>query len=800
MNSEGQERAAWAQARELFLDISELDSPGQARELRLLQSEDPQLAAWVKRLLGHDDGPKLQAVESTNAERKEEWGPYQAVRRIGSGGMGEVYLAKRIDGEFEREVAVKRLHPGTQGEQIVERFLRERQTLARLDHKYIAGLIDGGTSEAGEPYLVLEFVEGRQIDDFCREDGLDVPARLELFIKVLRAVQYAHDRGIIHRDLKPSNILVKADGEPRLLDFGIARAVDGDQDLARLTGTGQRLFTPEFASPEQVRGDAVSESSDVFSLGVILYGLLCDEGPWAGNDSAHELERRILEQEPLPPSRRRLGTASRTLAGDLDTIVLKCLAKNPGDRLGSVALLADDLDRFLRGVPILTRATGFVGRCVRFARGRPWQTIAGALVVVSLAIGVQAMRSDTQVDKTRAELTTGLAQRLLRARELMRQDRPQTAVKELNSILDSLTRLPDEQQLELESIGLLCKALLRQFKAAEVLPLLERGFALRPADPSQWSAEQAALLVAATACYRSTKPPEQAIRAAEEAYAYTLKWLPPGHEARLESMSEYAGQPGSLLNTDQRLEILEAGIEEARALGDPRSIHLSSFHVLRGLILQDAMRYEEALESYSVAVEIERWHFGEGHGNVAQLRDSRGVTLGRLGRYDEALVEFEQALEVFETLSYPMMVARVLNHTGDVLRGMGDYEASLSYLRQAYDGYAEQTSPDSLECRKLLSHMGMVQVDLEQWGEAADVLLASLEPVNGQVVLPAGFEGQARYYFARCLVQLGDVELALEQAELAIKVMETNPEQHAATLLKVRDFARRVRPSQSSGG
>jgi non-specific serine/threonine protein kinase/serine/threonine-protein kinase len=345
-------------------------------------------------------------------------GPYRVLHEIGRGGMGAVYLAVRSDDAFRKRVAVKVLKRGMDSDAIVGRFRHERQILAGLEHPYIAGLIDGGTTENGLPYFVLEYVEGEPIDSYCDGRRLDTTARLELFRKVCAAVQYAHQNLIVHRDLKPANVLVTADGTPKLLDFGIAKLLDPEfPSAAAATVAGPQMMTPEYASPEQVRGEPVSTASDVYSLGVMLYELLTGCRPYRiTSRTPAEIARVVCDSEPVRPSTAVTSSArevvadaaggadvpSRTaapsstdgarlrrrLAGDLDNIILKALSKEPARRYASVDLFSEDLRRHMAGLPVTARKDTLGYRTSKFvARNRP-AVIASALVLVALIAGI----------------------------------------------------------------------------------------------------------------------------------------------------------------------------------------------------------------------------------------------------------------------------------------------------------------------------------------------------------------------------------------------------------------------------
>ncbi|MEM7353653.1 MAG: serine/threonine-protein kinase [Acidobacteriota bacterium] len=377
-----------------------------------------------------------------NAAAPEHIGPYRILETLGRGGMGSVYLAERDDEHYRQQVAIKVMRHGLDHPEILRRLRQERQILAHLDHPNIARLLDGGNTPEGLPYFVMERVEGEPIVDFCDHDRLPLRARLELFLQVCSAVQYAHRNLVVHRDLKPSNILVSEDGTPKLLDFGIAKLLDPElaDPMFAPTVPGMRLLTPQYASPEQIRGEPANIASDVYSLGVLLYELLTGHRPHHAERRA-ELERRVCEAEPLPPSQvvltrnttggvewipeavsaTREGTPERLrrgLAGDLDTIVLEALHKEPARRYASVEHLADDLRRHLAGLPVSARPDSLAYRGRKFiARHRlavvtaaaVALTIFGLVLFYTLRLGEQ--RDAAERAAQRAQQAAQLAQR-----------------------------------------------------------------------------------------------------------------------------------------------------------------------------------------------------------------------------------------------------------------------------------------------------------------------------------------------------------------------------------------------------
>ena len=386
-----------------------LDLPVEARPgwVAALGPEYEPLKPRLLALLGHapslegsdflDALPALDAsVTESHVEDDDSSGrigPYRLLREIGAGGMGTVWLAERSDGMIRRPVALKLPHGAWPRTALAERMLRERDILAALTHPNIARLYAAGVTADGRPYLALEDVEGRPIDEYCHERRLDVRARIGVFLQVVQAVAYAHAQLVVHRDLKPSNILVTADGQVRLLDFGIAKLLEqGQTRQTALTELAGRPHTPEYASPEQISGAPLSTASDVYSLGVVLYELLTGRRPYRlRDDSLPALHEAIVQAEvPTPSTATADPAVRRTLHGDLDTIVLKALKKAPAERYATVNALGDDLQRFLDGRPVVARPDSRIYRIRKFvARNRvATAALAAAVIVIVAGSGV----------------------------------------------------------------------------------------------------------------------------------------------------------------------------------------------------------------------------------------------------------------------------------------------------------------------------------------------------------------------------------------------------------------------------
>jgi serine/threonine-protein kinase len=657
---------------ELFDALVELRPDARRRALDDARVRENEVASEVERLLrAHDasDGfIERPAYESAGAtivgasglDPGTRIGRYRVVREIGRGGMGEVYLAERADASFQQRVAIKVVKRGMDTDEILARFLAERQTLANLRHPNITALLDGGVTDDGRPYLVMEHVEGAPIDRHCSERALSIRARLELFCKVCDAVHTAHMNLVVHRDLKPSNILVMPDGEPKLLDFGVAKALSSDaQNPDERTESGLRLLTPHFASPEQLRGERVTTATDVYSLGLILCVLLTGKRPF--DDGASVEDEATRRDHPTKPSRIAERSApddrlARTLRGDLDTIVLTALRADPRERYTSARALADDIRRHLDGMPIAARPRTAAYTLAKFVRRRPFESGAGALAALALLTAlVVSIASQRATEKARALETT---QRELAERraaesgavvEFMRgifasidpskaRGRDTALLRETMDLaaarLDEQPGLSATAQVAIRStIGGTYRAISDQDRAEaqfeRALGLIEsgadvgdeeaaralRGLGLLRLEQSRFEEAQALLDRAMLLIERADDAP----------------WKPRERLATLETLAIVRLEVGDLPGAEARLrELLVAqdtqGVRPATI--DARSV--------LPVVLAQQGNYEDALEMLRARLAELLDEHGEDDPETIGVRNSLGVVLRRMERNEEA--------------------------------------------------------------------------------------------------------------------------------------------------------------------
>lgn len=629
-----------------------------------------------------------------------EIGPYRLKQEIGHGGMGAVWLAERTDGSLKRPVALKLLHRGFHGRQFAERFGRERDILAGLTHPNIARLYDAGITTDAQPFLVLEYVEGATLTDYCDGNAIDVRQRIHLFLQVLNAVQYAHQHLVVHRDLKPGNILVNNEGQIRLLDFGIAKLMVAGQREANeteLTRLGGRAHTPDYASPEQVAGAPITTASDIYSLGVVLYELLSGKRPYKlPRQSSAALEEAILSADPPPPSRvvgadteaRNRGTTHRGLVrelkGDLDTIVLKALKKNPAERYATADTLAQDLRHYLNSEPVDARRDSIVYRSAKFVRRNRLPVAAAVLILVGLSVGLFAVNRERAIAERRFVQVRQLANKLFDIDTQVRPLPGNTSTRQLivDTSLEYLGRLAAEVKSDPELALDVGTAYMRVARVQGVPTSTNLG-QLDQAEQNLRTAEALIDSVLAaqpgnrTAFFRRAqiahdrmtlaairRPDDEALVLARQSAQWLDKYLDtgslePGEAAQVMIvMSNVANRYRIKEQFDDAMSLVQRGLEIGRSVQHPTAQQ----HI--GNLLQDAARihrdrgaFDAALKSYREAAGILEPPAGatdQGRTmNFTRALTEEARILGgddgvSLGRSEEALVLLRQAFRMVD--------------------------------------------------------------------------------------------------------------------------------------------------------
>jgi len=633
-------------------------------------------------------------------------GAYSIVREIGRGGMSRVLLARRADGQFEQHVALKLLRPGLDSDVDHARFRAERQIVASLNHPNIARLLDGGLTDGGQPYLVLEFVDGQPIDAYCDAHALSVRHRLELFLMVAGATQYAHRNLIIHRDLKPSNIFVAADGSVKLLDFGLAKLLEpgaGPGDDAITPPTVAHWMTPEYASPEQIERKPVTTLTDVYQLGVVLYRLLSGRLPFsASNGDLLELEAAVLEGDPPPPS-AAAGVAdparAKALAGDLDAIVLKAIRKEPDERYSSADALADDLRRYLSGHAFQARRGSPWYRARRVVRRHRVEAIATLGVSLSLLIGAgvsvtQARRAATQRDLAAAasresEAVTTFLMGLFETSDPgeTRGDilTAQGLVRRAAARAEKLQDHPLAQARMLEVTARLYRGLGQYAKASE---MFARALTIEQAAGAGRTPEAASTLNQLSAELTRLGRYVAADSAAREALRIQMEALGPSHPSlavtltRIASVAIYRGQLAVADTFNRRALALRE-----RSLGIDDSLTAES-HLTLGATLRFEGRSAEAEREMRVALAIAERTLGPDNPHLADALIGIAYLLDE-DRHDYAGAEpyYRRALEIRRLRfgdAHPM-VGATLSDIAQFLSRRGQDSAAVATSRQALD-------------------------------------------------------------------------------------------------------------------
>lgn len=606
-------------------------------------------------------------------------GPYRLLSAIGEGGMSSVWLAERTDGVLRRKVALKLPHWWALSK-LTERATLEREILASLEHPNIGRLYDAGITDDGRPYLALEYIEGKAIDVYCTEQKLDVRARVALIAQIARAVAYAHSRLIVHRDLKPSNILVDAQGQVHLLDFGIAKLIEeGSATNKALTQVGARVLTPEYASPEQITGSPITTESDVYSLGVVAYELLAGQRPYTFK-SALTADWDVLSSEVRAPSAvASERAAARSLRGDLDTIVLKALKKEPGERYAAAAAFADDLDRYLRGDPVVARPDSASYRLRKFAVKHRLAVGAAAAVVLALAAGLAV--ASWQLRIARAE---------------------KKRAEDVKEFVASIFRSADpyftgEQQM----------------KASQLLTLAKERIDREMASQPESSVELLAIVGEAQANLEEYDAARSTLQAALDLAA---RKLPQGSVHTSQALAQLATIHANEREYDLAKRELDAVIPELRDYGRPAVRSLVNALQTRGFVAGDEGDADRAIADMREASEIAEESFGENDSETILAQRQLAQEYLMAGRLTEAVESsreaFARAQENFGTGGRNALLVETEDVYGRALADSGELTSGIGHLQNSIRRTEELLGPNNGSIASKLSWLARAQLKL----------------------------------------------------------------------------------------
>lgn len=782
----------WKRVKSIYQ--AALDRPRAEREVYAREAcgEDAALLAEVLALLAAPQdasGPIGGIVGEAAAELDmaledhERIGPYRLLGVIGRGGMGHVYLAERADDEFEQRVAIKMANWLGGGRELTERFQLERQILANLEHPNIARLLDGGRTAAGVPYLVMEYVDGESIADYGKSGELSLPARLELFLKICEAIQYAHQQLVIHRDIKPSNVLITQDGTPKLLDFGIAKLMEPGDDAA-LTRADSRVLTPQYASPEQLLGAPVTTSTDVYGLGLLLYQLLSGTLPFdLSSKTSPEIQELVCQTEPAAPSRAAADTGDRPraayLKGDLDNIVMMALRKDPERRYTTVKEFADDIRNYLEDMPVKARSDSWAYRSGKFLRRHRLAAAATVAVVIGITgltayyTAQLAAERDRALEERRvAENTTNFLVDLfnvaspeesLGATITAREVLDQGAVK----IRDELKEDDTIRARMLHTIGRVYERL-GLYDDAQTL--MEEAVTLHrqvlaPTDRMLIdSLNELAWLYYRREDWNSAKA------TAEEALALQ-------HAVAGRDVPEMARTLNHLGTITYYLDDYEGSLgyyqRAIAALDHPdwleSDLRGTTLNHL-GIVYATLSRFDEAEAVYEESLAIRRKVLGEEHPATATAYVNLGAFYTSTNQYDRALEYARRGLEIDRATKGDdhVDVAYDLNLLGSISMNAGDPEAALPYLQDASRIWRSAAGPNHSRYARSLDLLSDAYRQLERFDEAErdglialriltesygpdHTLTANPQYTLGKIYLDTGDLGRARSHLADAL-------------------------------------------------
>jgi serine/threonine-protein kinase len=747
----------WQKVKEVFTAALELPASERAQFVRESCSDEA-LHAEVESLLeAHEEPNQLLekntidlAAQLRTGKHKYEgkrFGSYRILREIGRGGMGAVFLAERADGEFQQEIALKIIRQTIADRDLEKHFRRERQILASLNHPNIAKLIDGGVSESGELFLAMEFIAGEPLIGFAENHQLTIEERLRLFLKVCRAVAFAHQNLIIHRDLKPSNILVSGDREPRLLDFGLAKLSEPDATLGGLmnadrTETAFRAFTPAYAAPEQILGKNVTTASDVFSLGVILYELLTNEKPFQfEGKSLDEIIKTLTAGEPSLPSRivksenPQSAIRQRQLRGDLDNITLKALQKDPARRYPSVAEFAGDIERHLEHLPITARPNTLSYRASRFYQRNRIAVSATAFIILALIAGLTIaiwQYRNAQRENAKAAVVNDFLKKMLMTAN------PGSGLGGKKGYQTTITDILSESEKRLESEELRNQPEVRaELRVVVGVAYADQGnYVAGEKNLRQAMAEQAELYGAESSKVLATEFALAALLFAKAEYDSAEKIYGPKLPLLRREVQKGKVDAGVLITGLNNYAVLhrargdsvaaESLLRESLAISSKLSSpsQADAARVLLTLILVDQGKFDEAQSFQQAAVNKYRSLANNETPEFCSTLTLFGIILmekGDLGGAESNLLEAEK---IYRKLYSPNFIALYdnLRLQAQVLYLAGKYEEADAKINQVLENYRQNSNPKYISFATALTVQGLILNKLGRSTEAENVL------------------------------------------------------------------------------